>query len=394
MFEISKWYNNYQAPSVLMIDDLSDAYIDKYNESYKNDWGYLCESDGSAYTFLKTNLLDKFSQIKITFFVPYLKHNVINDNTKEDYKKYDIGERSVFSKFVKDLLTIGHEVAHHGSNHGEYIDKKNLRARENFKHEWEFFKDKKYGIEITTRGINVFKKYLDIDIVGGKFCGYKKIDNSLEIIDETHFEYWCAEMTYNSKSYNYGIFGINKVISFPSNFAGNSFVRLAYYTGEKSKDRIKRFTKYLQPIYNVLQYKKLDTLYNNGYIISIQEHMSPSTSSGLIQSANIISDISSLNKIYSYLSKKSIWYATCQEISRYIYARENSTLIIKDNHLFIDFNNYKNLNNIVITIIANNFFVLSNNKGTYSAKKINNKFLITLPIINGRNEYLIHLDLK
>ena len=51
MFKISKWLNNFQAPAVLMIDDLSDAYINVYSESYKNDWGYMCDQDGSSFSF-------------------------------------------------------------------------------------------------------------------------------------------------------------------------------------------------------------------------------------------------------------------------------------------------------------------------------------------------------
>ncbi len=57
MFEISKWYNNFQAPVVLMIDDLSDAYINVSDESYRNDWGYLCDSKGSSFHFLHNELL-------------------------------------------------------------------------------------------------------------------------------------------------------------------------------------------------------------------------------------------------------------------------------------------------------------------------------------------------
>lgn len=393
-FEISKWYKNYQAPAVLMIDDLSDAYIDKYPQSYKNDWGYLCEVEGSAYDFLKNNLLNKFPDIKITFFVPYLKHNVINDHTKEDYKKFDIGERELFTQFLRQLETYGHEIAHHGSNHGEYINKENLSTVNNFKHEWERFETVDEGVKITVKGMEIFKKYLQHPINGGKFCGYKKRANSLEIIDQSQFHYWCDDVNFNHKNYDYTLFGEHKVISFPTNFAGNAFVRLSYITGNKKKDRQKKITQYLQPIYNVLEYKHLNELYKQGYIISVQEHISPSTSSGMVQSTNIITDIRSLNKIYDFLSSKSIWYATCQEIADYIYTKDNCSLTFYANHLIIYFNNYKKLSNTILSIYSDRAFTLSSSQtDTMVAQKNNHQFVVNIHVQHGKNEFMVNKEL-
>ena len=389
-FKISNWYNNFQAPSVLMIDDLSDSYIDIYKESYKNDWGYLSNSENSSYSFLKKELLDKFYKIKITFFIPYLKHNVINDNTKENFKKYDMGERKEFIDFLLYLKKEGHEMAHHGSNHGEYIDKYNLYTENNFKHEWELFKSVEEGVKKIKNGKEVFEKYLSEPIHGGKFCGYKQIENSLTIIDKSNFYYWCDEVNYLSKKYNYHFFGKNNIISFPTNFAGNSFNRFIYITNNKLKDKKKKFLKYLQPIYNIKKYYHLIKLYKNGYIISIQEHISPSTSSGITQSANIISDIKSLNKIYSFLIKKSIWYATCEEISKYIYIKENSSLSVNNTKLIIDFNNYKSLKNTLITIISNQKFTIEDrNRNRIKSLLNNTKYKINIHIQNGKNIYKI-----
>ena len=392
--EISKWYNNYQAPAVLMIDDLSDAYIEKYPESYKNDWGYLCDVRGSAYDFLTKNLLERFPDIKITFFVPYLRHNVINDNTREDYKKFDVGKREVFTRFLRFLESSGHEIAHHGSNHGIYIDKTNLSTVNNFKHEWELFKNIEDGLEVTSKGIEIFQKDIGISIVGGKFCGYKKRDNSLEIIDRCGFDYWCDDVNFNHKEYAHKIFGQNKVISFPTNVAGNAFVRLNYLTGNEKKDRQKRVTKYFQPLYSLLQYFHLFKLYKQGYIISIQEHISPATSSGLVQSTNIITDKNSLNTIYNFLENKSIWYATCKEISNYLYIRDNSVVSIEDNYVIIKFNNYKKNKNTIISIDSRKEFSLIVDNQSRLSQKNNNRFVMNLNIIHGENKFLINRGLK
>ncbi len=325
MFKIAHWYHNYQAPCVLMIDDLSDAYINVYDESYKNDWGYLCDKEGSAFNFLKKNLLTKFPDIKITFFVPYEKHSVINENTPHSYSKHAVGERELFSSFLIDLEKMGHEIAHHGSNHGAYNNPYSLSTVQNFKHEWELFENIQEGIETTLRGVKVFKEHAYINIVGGKFCGYKQKENSLEIINQCNFLYWCDSVNYISKNYALKLFGTNDTISFPTNFSGNAFVRLTYKTGDSNRDRKKKFFKYLQPLYSLLQYQQLKNLYNSREVISIQEHISPATTSGNIQSTNIVSDHLSLHKIYNYLAKKSIWYSNCKEIATYFYVREKYT---------------------------------------------------------------------
>lgn len=389
MFSLAKWHKNYQAPSVLMIDDLSDAYIQVYSETYKNDWGYFTNHKDSAYSFLKKNLLDKFSTIKITFFVPYARHNVINENTEHKYEKYAVGERKEFSEFLKQLTVEGHEIAHHGSNHGSYADKKNLATVKNFKHEWELFNTIDDGVSTTTTGIKRFKKYCNLDITGGKFCGYIKKENSLEIIDQSGFFYWCDGVNFLNKEYACKMFGKNSVISFPTNYAGNSFVRLSYKTGDKQRDKKKKFLKYLQPFYNIIAYKQLDTLYNNGEIISIQEHISPSTTSGNIQSANIISDIKSLNKLYQYLNKKSIWYANCDEISRYYYTLQNSQLTQLDKQLIITFNNHKKIDNTSISICSTKEFTLSSHDKVFTSEINNQKHVLSLALKNGENLFTI-----
>jgi len=394
MFKIAYWYNNYQSPSVLMIDDLSDAYIDVYDISYKNDWGYLCDSTGSAYSFLKKNLLNKFTSIKITFFVPYARHNVINPSTLHKYKKYAVGERQEFSNFLMKLNLKGHEISHHGSNHGKYLNINDLSTIDNFQHEWKFFSTVQKGIETTLKGNFIFKKECNIGILGGKFCGYIKIENSLEIIDKCNFNYWCHDIGIITKKYDCEVFGKNRVVSFPTSFSGNSFVRLSYKTGDKQRDNKKKIVKFLQPIYNIFQYKKLNKLYKNQSIISIQEHISPSTTSGNIQSANIVSDINSLNKIYQFLRKKSIWYATCAEISKYFYIRENTKIETIGNKIIITFNNYKKFKGTVITVTKNNFFQISDTVQDYSSTQVNMCYVVNLVINDGQNFFTIKKEIS
>jgi len=388
VFKIAKWYNNFRTPVVLMIDDLSDAYINVYEESYKNDWGYLCDKKGSFFYFLRKNLLVKFPDIKITFFTPYLRHAVINENSDFDYKKFAVGERIEFTNFLRFLAKEGHEIAHHGSNHGKYIDPSKSTTINNWIHEWALFDNINLGIKATKKGIKIFKEYCNIDILGGKYCGYITRENSQKIIDECNFLYWCDKPSYNIGDYNESIFGKNDIISFPTNFAGNAFIRLTYLSGDKQRDKKKKIFKYLQPIYNIYSYFNLYKLYLRQQIISIQEHSSPSTTAGIVQSGNIVTDIESLLKIFTFLKYLSIWYASCSEIAKYIYVRENSILHLEKNNLVIIFNNNKKLHNTYLTIINSHpFEIIENNGRILKSTYRNKKYTINLFVQNGVNKF-------
>ncbi len=386
MFRVSKWFNNYQAPSVLMVDDLSDVYIDVYKESYKNDWGYLCDSDNSAYSYLKNTLFSKFPDIKATFFVPYGRHSVPNENSNYQIKKYALGEREEYSKFITKIVKEEHhEIAHHGSDHGEYIDPKNVSTTNNFKHEWELFESVDEGVEVTLEGVKRFKEICDVEVSGGKFCGYKIRENSMQIIDECNFLYWSDRINITEKDYKAHFFGKNRVISFPTNFASNEFVRLSYMSGHPNRDRKKRILKYFQPLYSLLAYYNLYNLYKNRDIISIQTHISPSTAFGTVQALNIVTDISSLMKIYNFLADRSIWHATCNDIAKYFYIRENSKLSINKDQIEIDFNNHKSYQNTVISIVDDKPFKINSTLST----KNNGLDVINLEIKNGKNIFKI-----
>jgi len=387
MVKISKWLDGYQAPAVLMIDDLSDGYIDIYQESYKNDWGYLCDAEGSAYAFLKRQLLSLYPDIKITFFVPYARHNVINE-TRDNYKKFAVGEREAFTAFLKRLLEEGHEIAHHGSNHGRYIDPDTIDTANNFIHEWQLFESVEEGVAVTMEGKKVFREIVGTEVTGGKYCGYLQRSNSQDIIDACGFEYWCIDAKLDPKESDTYLFGKNRVIAFPTNFNGNAFVRLKYKTGRKKRDNLKRFTRFLQPLYNMTQYHKLEQLYKLGNIISIQEHISPATSSGNIQASNIVSDMESLQKIFAYLSKKSIWYATCGEIARYIYVRDHCHIEQHKNELVVRFDNIKRLGNAKVTIESKKAFSLKENEGRlWDSEEGHGKYFVTLYLQDGENRY-------
>jgi len=392
MLKIARWYNNFQTPAVLTIDDLSDAYINVYNKTFKNDWGYFCDNEGSAFDFLQKNLLQKYPEIKITFFTPYAKHNVINENSKFKYKKFAVGERIEFTNFLKKLNNMGHEIAHHGSTHGKYINASKPSTVNNWIHEWALFDNVEEGVRVTLNGVKKFKEVCNLKITGGRYCGYIRRENSQEIINKCNFLYWSEIGVYKKDGFTESYFGENNVISFPTNIAGNAFVRLSWLSGDKRRDRKKKFFKYFQPLYSLYSYIHLYKLYKKQQIISIQEHNSPSTSSGFAQSANIVTDINSLNKIFNFLSHLSIWYATCNEIASYIYTRDNIKLEVIDEIVTIHFDNKKKINNPIISLVSKMKFSLIDIDGNvYTTKKNNNKYVCNLKIIDSIQKYKIKL---
>lgn len=391
MIKIAKWFYAYQAPAVLMIDDLSDAYIDVYSEVYRNDWGYLCDGKGSAYSFLQNNLLKDFPDVKITFFVPYLRHNAINENSQYEYKKFSLGDRAEYTSFLKRLVEEGHEIAHHGSDHGKYIDEMIPTTVNNWNHEWTLYSDVETGMRKTLEGVKRFKETCVLDVLGGKYCGYKSIENSQEIIDRCRFLYWCEKTHFDLDEYSEASFGKNKVISFPTTFAGNSFVRLSYITGNRRKDVKKKFLRFFQPFYDIYSYIRLLKLYKNGHIISVQEHISPSKTSGQVQSANIISDIKSLKKIFIFLKNYSIWYANCKEIAKYIYVRDNCKIVSQNNgQLVLSFDDYKGFGKSEITLVDSKSFEISQDDVLYRSTVRKRFFVVNLQVENGDNVFSIN----
>ena len=318
-----------------------------------------------------------------------MEHSVINKNSQFGYKKFALGERSEYTDFLKKLDEEGHEIAHHGSDHGKYIDEKIISTANNWIHEWALFKDVGTGVTMTLAGVDKFKEVCNIDIAGGKYCGYATIDNSQEIIDQCNFLYWCDKVNYNIGKFEENFFGKNDIISFPTNFAGHSFVRLTYLTGDRGRDKKKKLFKYFQPFYNIYSYIQLYKLYKKQQIISIQEHNSPSTTDGTAQSTNIVSDIESLKKTFSYLNKLSIWYANCRDIAKYIYVRENSHISLTNEQLVIYFENSKNIIYPVISIVNEKAFNIESGNQVFLSIINNNLHVINLPINSGKNIFKI-----
>jgi len=159
-------------------------------------------------------------------------------------------------------------------------------------------------------------------------------------------------------------------------------------TGHRKRDNKKKLLKFFQPFYNIISYYKLLKLYQQRHIISIQEHISPSTTAGTVQSANIVTDIRSLEKTYSFLDKLSIWHATCHDIARYISVRDNCIIDTQDNEVIVVFTNKKRLMNTVVSIIGKEpFSLMSIDQQMFQSTVNNGTHVVNIPIVDGLNVY-------
>ena len=165
-------------------------------------------------------------------------------------------------------------------------------------------------------------------------AGIKKNKYADKIIEELGFKWWASSSEMigrrhpkNSHSY----FGVNqKILDLPTNIAGSIFNRtLKDKTGGNALLRILKalFGQYKREQY--LQY-----LYENGLIISIQEHFQNQRTDGKRQTPNIFDDLISLDRIFGILRGSDVWYATCSEIAHYLESYDNTEIIQRDDRTF------------------------------------------------------------
>jgi hypothetical protein len=61
-------------------------------------------------------------------------------------------------------------------------------------------------------------------------------------------------------------------------------------------------------------------------LIAIEEHIAPVRPDGLIQTPNIVDDMDELRRLFRYLRRRHVWYATGSEVASYTVARERSLI--------------------------------------------------------------------
>ncbi|ABG84199.1 hypothetical protein CPF_0475 [Clostridium perfringens ATCC 13124] len=345
--KICKWYKNAISPVIFMIDDLANVWVDSNNNDSLDigeDWGFFKRHEKSSITYLENDILEKFENVKTTFFVPVGERvgMIKNSKIKSISRAINFDEKS--KEFFRELHNCKkYELAYHGTNHGR-VGIKNT----DFIQEWALFKDLNEALDKISLGVSIFNDAVGQLPLGGKYCGYISNEFSDESIDESGFIWWCRfcnldvydDIKKNSMKINFNggdknfitnndvkYFGKNKVIDIPTTVNGGLLTGIYNLNGNFLKKSIKKIFP------NLLIKRKLkliDKLLQNNLVISIQEHISPARDDGRRQTPNIYDDKLSLIKIFSYLHDKNVWFCTCSELASYVYYRDNLKLTIEN----------------------------------------------------------------
>ncbi len=293
-----KWFNNAQTATVLMIDDLSNGYIDINFSGLNpwNDWGYGCRAPKSIFKYYEDTLLKRYPEIKYTVFLPFGKHSTFLVDTVYPSFGSDIFQSDEFKQLLLYIVSENNEIAYHGYHHGSPHPTLDPST---WSKEYEFIGYDEYEKNFSC-DIRRIKDELDIDINGGKFPAWNYDKKVEDIITGSPLKWWSFDFIKFKEKHDYR----KGILDFPANFSGSLFRRIR------------------NPLLNMLKILQnefiLQRFIDNQHLISIQEHFSPTRVDGKRQPPNIFDDISSLEKFYDNLRGVDIWYATCSEIAHYL----------------------------------------------------------------------------
>ncbi|WP_455577478.1 hypothetical protein [Anaerosinus sp.] len=324
--EKCKYYKNHRTAATLMIDDLSFTAIFEKNMLFPyNDWGYGLKEEDSLYSYFERSLLCKYPEIKGTFFIPLHRHEFQNINSGYDVR-FNENEGNI-KKFIQNISK-NFEVAFHGIKHGRYLDISQCHSKDNWQQEFSYLTRK--DIEMIKAEIKLFEEKYDIRLFGGKYPGYAKNDESKDIVEKLGFKWWASdsnminEIVRGKNNYNY--FGDEcDILDMPSNLSGDSF---KFYLTKNNNFLLGSIKKVIK---NIKLEKYIQYLYQNNFVISIQEHFMNLRTDGRRQTPNVFDDIVSLDKIYAILRGADIWHATCSEIAHYLDSFDHTTITKMEN---------------------------------------------------------------
>lgn len=339
MIQKCKYYNNYQTACSLMIDDLVPAAVYPFKDNNvwaKYDWGYHMDKENSLYIYFQNNLLNRFPEIKGTFFMPLTSYKYIPENA--GYKILRGSFNESFNDFLKRIST-NFDFAFHGTSHGKFINPQNVEIINNWKQEFEYLTLQ--DIDILQEEISKLENKSGVIFTGGKYPGYIKNEHSEQILEKLGFKWWASssEMINKKTPRNkHDYFGKQiRILNLPTNLSGDIFNNklVLLNSSIKFKKMIKKILRYKEKVnpYNYIQY-----LYENQYPITIQEHFQNQRTDGIRQTPNIFDDISSLNHIYSILRGAEIWYVNCTKLSHYLESYDNTEIISNKNQIDIKYN--------------------------------------------------------
>lgn len=306
-----RWYNDAQAATVLMIDDLGYGYldIDGIGLNPSNDWGYGCRTEKGIFNYFEQEFLAAYPEAKYTVFVPFGGHVTGMRPGETQYERHtgNIFSSQKFIDLMAYVVETGNEISYHGHDHGII----NPSLAKPIHLEYEELGPEKYKALIAN-DLQQIKTELGIEVIGGKFPCYAYNAAAVSVISELSFKWWVFDYVPLQSVFTYR----GDLLSFPANLSGSLF------RGNK---------KWLSRLVRTWRGERVvERIIRESGVMAIQEHFLSSRPDGKRQTPNIYDDINSLVTLFGMLKGVDVWYATCSDIAHYQDCYELATVIQQD----------------------------------------------------------------
>jgi hypothetical protein len=310
-----------------MVDDLTDGWIDAEGTGRPlggNDWGAGCDAPGSAFAWLRDELMARFPELKVSFFVP-VDRAVDVDPPHFPSRFEAIDRRPAFREFLQRLDADPRcELAYHGKEHG-----RGGARHADYVPEFAGYRSVDEAVEGLERGKAIWRAVLGRDPEGGKFPAYEPGAVGDAAVERAGFLWWCRRWDRGAAagetpgSFPPRFFGERGVVDLPSTLHGGLLTRPPLRSFRPR--RLAGAGLQIWRSRSLLQ-RQLAALLEGGDVVSVQEHITWSRPDRDRQTPNVFDDVPTLSRIYGALRGRPVWHATCGEIARYFEARERSTL--------------------------------------------------------------------
>ena len=327
VFALAAWPDEAEAPVCLMIDDLTDGWIDADGSGRplgRNDWGAGLDLPGGSFHFLEQRILADFPEVRTTFFVPVARVEDVRPAARPSHFT-PIDRRPEFAHFLRRLdADPRFECAYHGKEHGHPGP-----TAASYVAEFDAFGSLPEALSALRAGEQIWKSVFGRKPGGGKYPAYAKGTFGDIAVDLSGYAWWCRRWDRGvadagaPAAFQPRFFGEHDVVDVPSTVHG----------GMLSLPPLSKITLRGLPGWGGVRLlgrgwlnDELDALLAQRGVVSVQEHITSSRPDGDVQTPNVYDDAKTLRHLFRRLRKRRVWHATCGEIAAYWRSRELTTL--------------------------------------------------------------------
>jgi len=333
---VADWPNDATSPVCLMIDDLTDGWIDRDGSGLplgRNDWGAGMDARGSSFRFLTDGLLSAYPEIRTTFFLPVARVEDVRP-ARFPCTFRPIDERPEFVRFLRTVdADPRFECAYHGKEHGipgptatDYVA------------EFEQHGSVSDALSALRAGEQIWRGVFGTSPSGGKYPAYARGAHGDAAVDLARFAWWCRRwdrdlaVAEDPAAFHPRLFGESGVVDVPSTVDGGLMTLPSLRTlGPRG------WVYYGRVLLRSGQWldAQLDALLARRAVITIQQHITSSRPDAPSQTPNIYDGGRTLHRIFRHLRRQRVWHATCGEIAAYFRTRERTRVVVLSDERFV-----------------------------------------------------------